>query len=111
MCQRAGALNLMGAANDIFSLSTQEGAREIVTRSSGNHAQAVALATALRGFKATIVMPENAPQVKINAVREYGAEIIFCESSISAREDSTRRVIEETGAHFIHTYKIGRTHV
>ena len=102
--QRAGAFKFRGAANAIFSLSKEEGARGIVTHSSGNHAQAVALATALRGFKATIVMPENAPQVKINAVREYGAEIIFCESSISAREESTRKVIEETGAHFIHPY-------
>lgn len=102
--QRAGAFKFRGAANAIFSLSKEEGARGIVTHSSGNHAQAVALASAFRGFNAIIVMPENASEVKINAVREYGAEIIFCESTISAREESARRVINETGALFIHPY-------
>lgn len=102
--QRAGAFKFRGAANAIFTLTENEGKRGIITHSSGNHAQAVALAAGLRGYKATIVMPENAPRVKINAVRNYGANIIFCESTIASREQTTQQVIEKTGGVFIHPY-------
>lgn len=102
--QRVGAFKFRGAANAIFSLSNQEGNRGIVTHSSGNHAQAVALASQLRGYNATIVMPDNAPDIKIRAVKNYGAEVIFCENTISAREQAAQKVIDSTGAVFIHPY-------
>lgn len=102
--QKVGAFKFRGARNAIQSLDESDGRKGIVTHSSGNHAQAVALAASLRGFPATIVMPENAPKVKVNAVRDYGAKIVFCESTTEARENAAQKVIEETGAHFIHPY-------
>lgn len=102
--QKVGAFKFRGACNAILSLHESDGKRGIITHSSGNHAQAVALASSTRGFKATIVMPRNAPKVKVNAVRGYGAEILFCEPTIDARKEMVQQYIEETGAHFIHPY-------
>ena len=102
--QKVGAFKSRGACNAVFNLSENDGAKGIVTHSSGNHAQAVALASKMAGFPVTIVMPENAPKVKVNAVRDYGADIIFCESTTEAREQTAKQVIDETGAHFIHPY-------
>jgi threonine dehydratase len=102
--QKVGAFKFRGAMNAVSKLATEEGRKGIITHSSGNHAQAVALASAMNGYSATIVMPENAPKVKVDAVRGYGAEIIFCESTIEARQETADRLIEETGATFIHPY-------
>ncbi|WP_069132680.1 threonine ammonia-lyase [Rhodohalobacter halophilus] len=102
--QKIGAFKFRGAFNAISQLPEEDGKKGIVTHSSGNHAQAVALASKLNGYKATIVMPDNAPKVKVQAVREYGAEVVFCENTTDARERSARKVIEETGAVFIHPY-------
>jgi threonine dehydratase len=102
--QKVGAFKFRGACNAISCLSSADGKKGIVTHSSGNHAQAVALAASLHGYKAVIVMPENAPKVKVNAVREYGADIVFCEPTIDAREETAQAVIAETGATFIHPY-------
>lgn len=102
--QKVGAFKFRGACNAVFSLSEQEGNRGIVTHSSGNHAQAVALAARTKGFHATIIMPKNAPSVKIRAVKEYGAQILFCEPTIDARKEMTYQFIEDTQAHFIHPY-------
>jgi len=102
--QKVGAFKFRGACNAVMSLSKSEGEKGIITHSSGNHAQAVALAARMNGYQATIVMPENAPKVKVNAVREYGAEIVFCESTIQARDETAQKIIAETGATFIHPY-------
>lgn len=102
--QKVGAFKFRGACNAVLSLNKQEGNRGIVTHSSGNHAQAVALAAQAKGYKATIIMPKNAPSVKIRAVKDYGAEILFCEPTIDARKEMTYRFIEDTNAHFIHPY-------
>jgi len=102
--QRVGAFKFRGACNAVMSLSKREGNKGIITHSSGNHAQAVALAARMNGYQATIVMPGNAPKVKVNAVREYGAEIVFCESTIQARDETAQKIITETGATFIHPY-------
>jgi threonine dehydratase len=102
--QKIGAFKFRGAFNAISKLSDSDGKKGIVTHSSGNHAQAVALAARMNGYSATIVMPENAPKVKVNAVRDYGAEIIFCENTTEAREAAAQKVIDETGAIFIHPY-------
>lgn len=100
--QKMGAFKMRGAANAILSLSDEERSRGVVTHSSGNFAQAVALAAKNTNTKAFIVMPENAPQVKKNAVRAYGGEIIECESTPQAREDKAEQIRIEKGATFLH---------
>ncbi len=102
--QKVGAFKIRGATNAIFSLSDEEAERGIATHSSGNHAAAVALAARWRGVKAYVVMPENAPAVKRNAVAGYGAEIIPCKPTLRAREEELAKVVERTGAMFIHAY-------
>lgn len=102
--QRVGAFKFRGGSNAIFSLTQTEAERGVTTHSSGNHAQAIALAAKMRGIRAIIVMPENAPKVKVHAVKGYGAEIRFCKPTLEARESTAEQVIEETGAVFIHPY-------
>lgn len=102
--QKVGAFKFRGACNAVTKLPKKMGEKGIVTHSSGNHAQAVALAAQINGYRATIVMPENAPKVKVNAVRDYGADIVFCKSTIDAREEAAQKIISETGATFIHPY-------
>jgi threonine dehydratase len=104
--QKAGAFKFRGASNTVFSLTEEEAKYGVATHSSGNHAGALAKAAQLRGIKAYIVMPDNSPKVKINAVKAYGAEITFCEPNLQARESTLEKVIERTGARFIHPYDI-----
>ena len=75
--QKVGAFKFRGAANAVFSLDDDAALRGVATHSSGNHAQALALAARLRGISAVIVMPNDAPRVKVEAVRGYGARIVF----------------------------------
>ena len=75
-----------------------------MTHSSGNHAQAVALVCSLLDIKAVIVMPENAPAVKVDATRGYGAEIVRCVSSVESREQTCQRLIDECGYTLVHPY-------
>lgn len=102
--QKVGAFKFRGATNAVMSLSEGDKRNGVVTHSSGNHAQALALAARMNGAKAYIVMPSNAPSVKKNAVLGYGAEVIMCEPTLQAREETTEKVIAETGATFIHPY-------
>lgn len=102
--QKTGAFKVRGALNAVFSLSERQMAHGSATHSSGNHAAALAYASALRGMKSYIVMPENAPLVKQNAVRGYGASITFCEPTLEARESALEQIVRETGAVFIHPY-------
>ena len=102
--QKAGAFKSRGAVNSVFSLSDSDAARGVATHSSGNHAQALARAAGLRGIKAYIVMPENAPKVKVEAVKGYGGEIIFCKPTLEAREETLKQVVKKTGAVEIHPY-------
>ena len=102
--QKVGAFKFRGATNAVLSLSPEEKQKGVVTHSSGNHAAALALAARMNGIKANIVMPENAPVVKKNAVAGYGAEITFCTPTLQAREETTRKIMESTGATLIHPY-------
>ncbi len=102
--QKVGAFKFRGASNAVFSLSEKEAAHGVSTHSSGNHAQALALAARLGGIPAYIVMPNNAPQVKKSAVAGYGGQITFCEPTLEARETTLAKVVEETGATVIHPY-------
>ena len=100
--QRTGSFKARGGCNSVFSLSEAEAARGVATHSSGNHAQAIAYAAKLRGIAATIVMPEDAPPVKVAAVRGYGARIVWAGAHPLDRERALESVLEETGAVFIH---------
>jgi threonine dehydratase len=102
--QKVGAFKFRGATNAVLSMSPEEKLKGVVTHSSGNHAAALALAAGMNGIKANIVMPENAPVVKKNAVVGYGAEITFCKPTLQAREETTRQIMEKTGATLIHPY-------
>ena len=106
--QKVGAFKFRGACNAVFSLSDEEASKGVGTHSSGNHAQALALAAKYRGIKAHVVMPENAPKVKVSAVRDYGADITFCASTIESRESTLQEIIKETGAIPIHPYNDSR---
>lgn len=102
--QKVGAFKFRGACNAVFSLSDKEAARGVSTHSSGNHAQALALAAKLRGIPAYIVMPSNAPQVKKDAVAGYGGQITFCVPTLEARESTLAKIAGETGSTIIHPY-------
>jgi threonine dehydratase len=102
--QKTGAFKARGASNAVFSLPEARAAAGVATHSSGNHAAALAWAARLRGIRANVVMPRNAPEVKKRAVAGYGAEIIFCEPTLVAREAGLARVVAETGAEVIHPY-------
>lgn len=99
--QKVGAFKMRGAANMIMGFRPEERVNGFATHSSGNHAQAVALAAQLAGTKAYVVMPKNAATVKINAVKDYGAELILCEPTEQAREEVCNEVVERTGAIFV----------
>ncbi|HEX4546192.1 MAG TPA: pyridoxal-phosphate dependent enzyme, partial [Candidatus Acidoferrum sp.] len=97
--QKTGSFKIRGASNAILSLTEPEVARGIVTQSSGNHGAAVACAAAWRGVPAYIVMPKNAPKVKIQAIEAYGGKVTLCEPKVSARKGACDRVQAETGAY------------
>src|SRR5919197_1425054 len=99
--QKAGAFKFRGACNAVRRLSDAVAARGVATHSSGNHAQALALAARLRGIPAHIVMPRTAPAVKKAAVAGYGGEITLCEPTFAARE---ARVAQDRGARVVHPY-------
>ncbi|ROL59085.1 pyridoxal-phosphate dependent enzyme [Bacteroidetes/Chlorobi group bacterium ChocPot_Mid] len=102
--QKVGAFKFRGAVNAIFSLNDEQASKGVATHSSGNHAQALALAATIRGIPATIVMPENSSRVKIDAVIGYGAEVVFCQPTLKARETTLEKVIIQKGSTFIHPY-------
>jgi len=102
--QKVGAFKFRGACNAVFSLPKTAAQLGVATHSSGNHAQAIALAARLRGIPAYIVMPENAPKVKKAAVAGYGGQITYCKPTLEARETTLERVIERTSAVEIHPY-------
>lgn len=95
--QRIGAFKARGACNAVFALSEDEARCGVATHSSGNHAQAIALAAGLRGIPAIVVMPEDAPPVKVAAVKNYGAEIVWAGSNPRDREHILKTVLERTG--------------
>jgi len=102
--QKVGAFKFRGACNAVLSLSEEEASHGVATHSSGNHAQALALAARMHGIHATIVMPSNAPDVKRAAVAGYGGEIVLCEPTLQAREESLAAVVGKSGAVVIHPY-------
>jgi threonine dehydratase len=102
--QKVGAFKFRGGWNAVSRLTEEQAQRGVCTHSSGNHAQAIALAAQKRGIPAYIVMPSTSPSVKKQAVAQYDAQIIECEPTLIARETTTETVQQQTGAHFIHPY-------
>ncbi len=102
--QKMGAFKMRGAANAILQLDDKTRQKGVATHSSGNFAQALALSASMLGVKAFIVMPSNSPAVKKAAVKGYGGEIIECEPTLQAREDTLQDVVAKTGATFIHPF-------
>lgn len=102
--QRVGAFKFRGVCNKLLSLTYKEKQNGVITHSSGNHAQALALASHLLDIKAVIVMPENAPQVKVDATKEYGAKIVRCGNSVQDREQTCEQLRKQHGYTMIHPY-------
>jgi len=102
--QKIGAFKIRGGMNASLQLTKEQLEKGVATHSSGNHAQALAFAAKMLGIKAYIVMPESSPQVKVNAVRGYGAEVTICASNQAARESTLQSIVDQTGATFIHPY-------
>ncbi|UYP48425.1 Tryptophan synthase beta chain [Candidatus Lokiarchaeum ossiferum] len=103
--QRIGAFKFRGAYNAISQLSDEQKSRGVITHSSGNHAQAVALTAKILGINATIVMPKGSPQVKINATRDtYGAKVVLCENTVKSRHETCDNIMTKEGQTLIHPY-------
>ncbi len=102
--QKMGAFKMRGATNAIMQLTEAQRQKGVVTHSSGNFAQALSLAAKKLGIKAYIVMPSTAPQVKKDAVKEYGGKISESEPTLEAREKLANEIKQREGATFIHPY-------
>jgi len=102
--QKIGAFKIRGATNAVFSLSEEEIKKGVATHSSGNHAQALALAARNKKISVWVVMPENSKKVKVEAVKNYGANIVFSKPTLADREKTLKKVIADTGSVFIHPY-------
>jgi threonine dehydratase len=102
--QKVGAFKLRGGWNAVSILSDEEASNGVCTHSSGNHAQAVAFSAKKRGIPSYIVMPNNVPDVKLDAVKGYGANITLCEPTLDARKSTLNKISEKTGAHVVHPF-------
>ncbi|HHJ10238.1 MAG TPA: pyridoxal-phosphate dependent enzyme [Bacteroidetes bacterium] len=102
--QKAGAFKFRGASHAVSTLNEILKKKGVATHSSGNHAAALALAATMHNIPSYIVMPENAPRIKKLAVAGYGAKIFYCSSTLEAREQTLKQVVNKTGAIFIHPY-------
>jgi threonine dehydratase len=101
--QKVGAFKARGAVNAVLSLDSDVASKGVVTHSSGNHGQALAYAASIRRIPCTVVMPDTAPQVKVDAVRGYGADVVFCRQS--EREATAERVRSELDATVVHPFE------
>jgi len=102
--QKVGAFKARGACNAVFSLTAADAAHGVVTHSSGNHGAALAYAASRRGIPAHVVMPDNAPKIKIANVEGFGAKVHFCAPNVPAREKTCAEVQHATGARLVHPY-------
>ena len=102
--QRTGSFKFRGAYNAVSLLDDLQRSAGVVTHSSGNHAQALALAAATAGVRARIVMPSGSVAIKIEAVKGYGADVILCDNTIESRESTAAALIESQGLSLVHPY-------
>lgn len=106
--QRGGAFKFRGACNAVWSLDETRAAHGVVTHSSGNHGNALAMAAATRGIPAHVVVPEGAVRAKLEAIVRAGAILHRCEATQAAREATAAHIQEETGAELVHPYADAR---
>lgn len=106
--QRVGAFKFRGACNAVYSLTDEQAAHGVVTQSSGNHGAAVALACRGRGIPATVVVPANAPKIKLAAITDFGARVVPCAVDQADRDRVTAQVLAETGGHLVHPFNDAR---
>ena len=106
--QRGGAFKFRGACNAVWSLSDEQAARGVVTHSSGNHGNALAMAAATRGIPAHVVVPEGAVRAKLEAIEQAGAVLHRCGPTQAAREAMSAEVQRQTGAEMVHPYADAR---
>jgi len=102
--QKVGAFKFRGGWNAVSMLNDKEAERGVCTHSSGNHAQAIAYSAQKRGIPAYIVMPNNSPDVKLDAVKGYGANVTLCKPTLEARRTTLEGIAEDTGAAVIHPF-------
>ena len=102
--QAIGAFKIRGAMQAALTIKAAGGALTLATHSSGNHAQAVAYAAHTLGGKAYIVMPQNAPKVKVRGVESFGGIVTFCKPTLFDRENELQKIVSNTGATVIHPY-------
>jgi len=102
--QRTGSFKFRGAYNAISALSDEERAKGIIASSSGNHAQGVASAAKLHGCSAMILMPSDAPKIKVERTKSHGAEVMFYDRTSEDRDAIVMRLQEETGRVLIHPF-------
>ncbi|WP_169974744.1 pyridoxal-phosphate dependent enzyme [Tautonia rosea] len=102
--QRIGAFKFRGAMNALLQLTEDERHKGVVTHSSGNHAQALALAAKLAGVPACVVMPHTAPSIKRQATKGHGARVVSCEPTVESREATVAQLMEEHGYTLVHPY-------
>ena len=102
--QKTGSFKMRGASNAVLSLSEEDAKRGVVTVSSGNHGAALSLAAKLNGIISHVVTPKNTQQVKVDAMKGYGANLVYCEPSVESRESTLLKVQQETGAVPIHPF-------
>jgi threonine dehydratase len=103
MLQKTGSFKPRGALNKLAHLSPEEKARGLISASAGNHAQGVAYAARLENVRATIVMPEKAPQAKVNAVRGYGAQVVSS-GTVNTMFDKANEIAQERGLTWVHPF-------
>jgi threonine dehydratase len=101
--QKVGAFKARGAVNAVLALDEQAAAKGVIAHSSGNHGAALAYAAGIRGIPCTVVMPDDAPPIKIEAVKGYGARIVFC--SRDERPEACDRIVEEEGSTLVHPFE------
>lgn len=106
--QRGGAFKYRGATNAVWSLTEEEATRGVVTHSSGNHGNALAMAARTRGMPAHVVVPEGAVKAKLDAIVAAGATVHRCEATTAAREAKAAEVLARTGAVLVHPYADAR---
>lgn len=102
--QRGGAFKFRGATNAVWSLDDEDARRGVVTHSSGNHGNALAMAARTRGIPAHVVVPEGAVKAKVDAIAAAGATVHRCEPTTAAREAKAAQVQAATGATLVHPY-------
>ena len=102
--QHSGSFKFRGACNAVLALDDADARRGVVTQSSGNHGAAIALACRLRGIAATVIVPQGAPQVKLENIARHGATILRCAPNMAARDAATAACIAATGTRLIHPF-------